>query len=145
MTNWDRSLLGKEFARTEEYVTRQMLLDYATLMGTTNPVYTDPQAARAQGYGDIIALPTFIMVRGAWPLTPPEMEFAGMGINAGYDCTFYDVIYPGDTLTYSTCLADLYEKTGRSGTMRFVVRETTVTNQHGITVALMRNPFILDW
>jgi hypothetical protein len=29
--------------------------------------------------------------------------------------------------------------------MRFVVRETTVRNQHGETIALVRNPFILDW
>jgi hypothetical protein len=29
--------------------------------------------------------------------------------------------------------------------MRFVVRETTITNQHGETVAVMRNSFILAW
>jgi hypothetical protein len=29
--------------------------------------------------------------------------------------------------------------------MRFVVRETTVTNQQGDTVAVLRNPFILGW
>jgi acyl dehydratase len=145
MANWDRSILGQEFARTEQQVTHEMLFDYANMMGTTNPIYLDPQAARAQGYRDIIALPTFITLRGAQPLTPPAMEFTGMGINAGYDCTFYGVIYPGDTLVYSTCLADWYEKTGRSGTMRFVVRETTVTNQHGTVVAVMRNAFILDW
>ena len=142
---WDRSMLGKEFVRLEQHVTRQMLLDYADMVGVTNPIYVDPQAAYAQGYRDIIALPTFITMRGAQPLTPPEMEFTGLGINAGYECLFYGVIYPGDTLTYSTYLSDLYEKTGRSGTMRFVVRETTVTNQHGDRVAVLRNPFILGW
>jgi acyl dehydratase len=73
------------------------------------------------------------------------MHFTGLGINAGYDCTFYGVVYPGDTLTYSTCLADIYEKTGRSGIMHFAVRETTITNQHGHLVAVMRNPFVLAW
>jgi acyl dehydratase len=145
MVNWDRSVLGKEFARLEQHVTREMLIDYAEMMGATNPIYVDPQAAQAQGYRDIIALPTLLLMRGAQPITPPEMEFEGFGINAGYECTFYGVIYPGDTLTYSICLADLYEKTGRSGTMRFVVRETTVTNQHGETIAVIRNPFILGW
>ena len=145
MVNWDRSLLGKEFVRLEQHVTRDMLLDYAAMMGTTNPIYVDAHAARARGYRDIIALPTFITMQGAQPLTPPAMQFTGMGINAGYDCHFSEVIYPGDTLTYSTCLADLYEKTGRSGTMQFAVRETTVTNQHGVVVAVMRNPFILSW
>jgi acyl dehydratase len=145
MVNWDREVLGKEFARLEQHVTRELLLEYATLMGTTNPLYLDADAARAQGYRDIIALPAFITAQGAQPLVPPELAFTGMGINAGYECLFYDVIYPGDTLTYATCLSDLYEKTGRSGTMQFVVRETTITNQHGDVVAVMRNTFVLGW
>ncbi len=140
-----RQLLGKEFIRREEHVTRESLLEYATLIGTTNPLFLDPQAARARGYRDIIALPSYVTYFGAQPIVPPEMQFHGLGINAGYECTFYGVIYPGDTLTYSTRLVDMYEKTGRSGTMRFVVRETTVTNQHGELVAKIRNPFILDW
>ncbi len=145
MVNWDRKILGQEFSRQVERMTREMLLDFAALMGTTNPIYRDPQAARAQGYRDIIALPAFVMVRGAVPLVPAELDFHGMGINAGYECTFFEVIYPDDTLTFSTCLVDMYEKTGRSGVMRFVVRQTTVTNHHGNTIAVMRNPFILDW
>lgn len=145
MVNWDRKILGQEFSQQVEPVTRQALLNFAALMGTSNPIYCDPQAARARGYRDIIAMPAFLMVRGAEPLVPPELDFHGMGINAGYECTFFEVIYPDDTLTFSTCLVDMYEKTGRSGIMRFVVRETTVTNQHGKTVAVLRNPFILDW
>ena len=145
MVSWQRSMLGKEFARMEQFVTRDMLLEYADLMGTTNPIYLDPQAARARGYRDIIALPTFITAQGAQPLLPPEVDFAGMGINAGYECLFHSVIYPGDTLTYSTCLSAFYDKTGRSGTMRFVVRETTITNQNGEVVAVMHNTFVLGW
>jgi acyl dehydratase len=145
MGNWQRSMLGKEFARMEQHVTRDMLLEYADLMGSTNPLYRDPQAARARGYRDIIALPTFITAQGAQPLLPPEVGFTGMGINAGYECHFHGVIYPGDTLTYSTCLSDFYDKTGRSGTMRSVVRETTITNQNGEVVAVMRNTFVLGW
>jgi acyl dehydratase len=145
MVNWDRSVLGKEFARLEQHVTRDMLLDYAELMGSTNPIYLDAAAAQARGYRDIIALPTFITAQGAQPLLPPALGFKGMGINAGYECIFHGVVYPGDILIYSTCLADFYDKTGRSGTMRFVVRETTITNQHHEVVAVMRNPFILGW
>ncbi len=145
MLRWDRSLLGKEFSRFEQHVTREMVLEYADIIGAKEPVYTDPLVARAHGYRDIIAPPTFVIWRGTYPIAPPEMGFNGTGINAGYQCIFYGVIYPGDVLIYSTCLVDLYEKTGRSGTMRFVVRETTVTNQHGETVAVLRNSFILGW
>src|SRR5215470_1630833 len=145
MLHWDRSLLGKEFSRFEQHVTRAMILEYTDIIGAKEPIYIDVRAAQAHGYRDIIAPPTFVTWRGAHPIAPPEIGFNGAGINAGYACTFYDVIYPGDTLIYSTCLVDMYEKTGRSGTMRFVVRQTTVTNQHGETVAVLRNPFILGW
>jgi acyl dehydratase len=145
MLRWDRSLIGQEFSRWEQHVTRETILEYAAIIGATAPVYTDPQAAQARGYRDIIAPPTFVTWHGGQPIVPPAMGFTGTGINAGYACTFYEVVYPGDILTYSTCLIDMYEKTGRSGTMRFVVRETTVTNQHADVVAVLRNPFILGW
>ena len=145
MVNWDRKILGQAFSHQMRHISRQALLDFVTLMGTTNPIYYDPQAAWAQGYRDIIAMPAYMLVHGSIPLMPPALDFHGMGINAGYECTFFEVVYPDDTLTFSTCLVDMYEKTGRSGVMRFVVRETTVTNQHGETVAVVHNPFILDW
>ena len=145
MLRWARSLLGKEFSRFKQHVTREMMLEYTDIIGVTDPVHRDAQAARARGYRDIIAPSTFVTWRGTQPIAPPEMGFNGTGINAGYECVFYRVIYPGDVLTYATCLVDIYEKTGRSGTMRFVVRETSVTNQHGDTVAVLRNPFILGW
>ena len=145
MVNWDRGLVGKVYSRSEQHVTRQKLLDYAGNLGCTQPVHVDAEAARAQGYRDIIALPTFVTWHGGGPIAPPEMAIQGIGINAGYDCTFHGPVYPGDTLTYTTRLADLYEKTGRSGTMRFVVRETVVTNQDAQTVAVLRNSFILGW
>ncbi|ETX02665.1 MAG: hypothetical protein ETSY1_02775 [Candidatus Entotheonella factor] len=145
ITDEHRQVIGKEFVRREQQVTRALLLEYADLMGTTHPIYLDPEAARARGHRDIIAMPTFLIAEASWPLVPPEIPFVGGGLNAGYDCAFYLDVYPGDTLTYSTCIADLYEKTGRSGTMHFVIRETTVTNQRHETVALIRNPFILRW
>lgn len=145
MLRWDRSLLGQEFSRCEQRVTRAMIVEYADIIGMTDPVYRDVQTAQARGYRDIIAPSTFVTWHGTYPIVPPEMGFNGTGINAGYTCLFYESIYPGDVLTYSTCLVDIYEKTGRSGTMRFVVRETLVINQHGATVAVLRNPFILGW
>jgi len=145
MLHWDRSLIGQAFSRFEQHVTRAMILDYVDIIGARDPVHTDPQAARAQGYRDIIAPSTFLLWRSGSPVTPPAMGFTGTGINAGYVCVFSEVVCPGDTLTYVTTLVDMYEKTGRSGTMRFVVRETIVTNQHGKTVAVLRNPFILGW
>lgn len=145
ITDEHHKVIGREFVRREQLVTRELLLEYADLMGTTHPIYLDAEAARARGYRDMIAMPTFLIAEASLPLVPPEIPFAGGGLNAGYECAFYREVYPGDTLTYSTRIADLYEKTGRSGTMHFVIREIKVTNQHHEIVALIRNPFILRW
>jgi acyl dehydratase len=145
ITDAHREVIGREFVQREQQVTRELLLEYADLMGATHPIYLDAEAARAHGYRDIVAMPTLLVAEASLPLVPPEIPFTGGGLNAGYDCKFYREVYAGDTLTYSTCIADLYEKTGRSGTMNFVVRETKVTNQHCEIVALIRNPFILRW
>ena len=45
---------------------------------------------------------------------------------------------PGDRITVTTKLADLFERPGRLGNMLFSVRETKYVNQFGQTVALQR-------
>ena len=50
-------------------------------------------------------------------------------------------MYAGDQLTASSHLKDVYAKTGRSGTMVFVVWETTFRNQHGDVVAEVQESF----
>ena len=49
---------------------------------------------------------------------------------------------PGDTLETKTKLKEVYAKTGRSGKMVFAVWETSLTNQNGDTVALVRESFV---
>ena len=46
-------------------------------------------------------------------------------------------IRPGDTITMKARITDVYEKTGRTGKMVFIVRETTYENQKGEKVAVV--------
>jgi hypothetical protein len=48
-------------------------------------------------------------------------------------------ITPGETLLGRTKVVDIYEKTGRSGALAFVVRETAVTDRAGEIVLTMRH------
>ena len=50
-------------------------------------------------------------------------------------------ICAGDQLNASSHLKDVYAKTGRTGTMVFVVWETTFTNQDGKVVAEVEESF----
>jgi acyl dehydratase len=56
-------LLGREFAPTAPYlVGREKVREFARAVFATSPLNHDPAAARAAGYSDIVAPPTFPVV-----------------------------------------------------------------------------------
>ena len=59
----DQSYLGREFPPTAPYeVGREKIREFADAIGDDNPLYRDQEAARAHGYPDVIAPPTFAIV-----------------------------------------------------------------------------------
>ncbi|QLD11193.1 FAS1-like dehydratase domain-containing protein [Microbacterium oleivorans] len=56
-------LVERAFAPTAPYlVGREKVRDFARAVFATDPQHTDPEAARALGYADVVAPPTFAMV-----------------------------------------------------------------------------------
>ena len=51
-------------------------------------------------------------------------------------------VRPGDTLTARASIHDVYDKTGRSGTMVFVIHRMDFTNQEGVAVATVDSKMI---
>ena len=59
----NQDYLGKVYPASEPYeVGREKIREFADAVGDANPVYRDPAAARALGYPDVIAPPTFPIV-----------------------------------------------------------------------------------
>ncbi|WP_217549088.1 MaoC family dehydratase N-terminal domain-containing protein [Streptomyces sp. GbtcB6] len=57
----DQSFVGRTYPPTEPYeVGREKIREFAEAVGDANPVYTDAEAAKALGYSDVIAPPTFV-------------------------------------------------------------------------------------
>lgn len=57
------AFIGREYPPTAPYeVGREKIREFADAVGDTNPVYRDRDAARAAGYDDVIAPPTFAIV-----------------------------------------------------------------------------------
>ncbi|OEV03439.1 MaoC family dehydratase N-terminal domain-containing protein [Streptomyces oceani] len=57
----DESFVGRCYPPVRSYeVGREKIRDFAQAIGDPNPVYTDPEAARALGHPDVIAPPTFV-------------------------------------------------------------------------------------
>lgn len=137
MIEFDRSILGKEFVLGTFDVTEDMIKAFAQAVGETSPQYVDPQAAKETASGGLIAPPIFYDVFRADQIPDPKVKFGKVAFNAGQRCEFHAPMRPGDTITMKTRITDVYEKTGRTGKMVFIVRETTYENQKGERVALV--------
>ena len=85
------------------------------------------------------APPTFLVA-----LAPPSMHLAeaeeyGKGwLNGGNRFEYLEPVRVGDRITATGRVADVYEKTGSSGSLLFIIFETEYVNQHGRTVARLR-------
>jgi len=135
----DPAILGREFDRAEhEPVTTKELISFARALGETHPSYTEPGP-------DLVAHPTFcVRFKGQrfFPDTLPENLRFRMSFDAGKDIMLGPPIRPGDRITVVSTLHEVYEKTGRTGSMVFVVVRFTMTNQSGETVAVVDNRFM---
>jgi len=133
---FDRSILGQEFDRVErEPVTVDEIVAFAHALGCTEPCYLEP------GSG-LVAHPTFVVrYRGRrfLPDSLPDPLKTRMSFDAGKDIDFGVPIRPGDRISVGAALHDVYEKTGRTGTMTFVVVRFVIRNQRGETVATIDN------
>jgi acyl dehydratase len=59
----DQSFIGRAYPPTAPYeVGREKIREFADAIGDPNPAYREPAAARALGYQDVIAPPTFAIV-----------------------------------------------------------------------------------
>jgi len=57
------SFAGRSYPPTSPYeVGREKIREFARAIGDSNPVYSDPEAAKAFGHPDVIAPPTFPIV-----------------------------------------------------------------------------------
>jgi acyl dehydratase len=76
----NKSTVGKVYRPAQTYqVGREGIGDFARAIGDANPLYLDPAAARAAGYADVIAPPTFLTAVGNRfeadnPMFDPEVE-----------------------------------------------------------------------
>jgi acyl dehydratase len=136
---FDRSILGQVFDETSfPPVTKEEITEYAASLGETNPLYADEAAAEKGPYGGLIASPTFVTKLRAQKFTPEHLpKFGKVGFDGGRDLELHAPVRPGDQLTMLSTIHDIYEKTGRTGSMYFIVIRNEVKNQKGEIVAVI--------
>lgn len=127
--------VGKTYAPSHYAVGREKIREYAYAVGETNPLHLDPDAAREQGYADVVAPPMFAVVYAARAVAPaildPEvgLNFALM-VHGSQEFRWGPLVVAGDEISTTARVADISERGG----MTFYVFESTSENQRGETV-----------
>ncbi len=144
MVDYDPTLIGKVFEITEPVpVTREMIRNFVEALGENNPLYTDEEAAKQGPNGVLVAPPSFaVTFRNGRHFFQHVPRFGRAGFDAGKDLEFVNPLKAGDSVTLSSSVKEIYEKTGRSGTMVFVVVRSTLRNQNGEVVAHIDHRFM---
>lgn len=139
---YDRSLHEKEHRAGPFEITADMILAVTASLGEKGAAFTSEAGAKEHGFRGMIAPPTLcsIFVREV-QLPDIGLDFGRVQMHAGQRVQPIAPIYAGDSISASSRLKDVYAKTGRSGTMVFVVWETTFHNQNGEVVAEVQESF----
>jgi acyl dehydratase len=137
------SIKGKEYAPYVVHVERGKIKEFARAIGDLSPFYVDDEVGRASPWGDVIAPPTFaITFKDEKADTASLLKDLGTDISrilhGEQEFEHFKPIRPGDTLLCRGRISDIYEKSGKSGPMAFVVRETTITDSDNDVVAKVR-------
>ena len=85
------------------------------------------------------APPTFVVALGAeTPQIPEALEYGRGWLNGGDRFEYLEPVRIGDRITTRTVLTEVYEKTGSSGSLLFLVFDTEYVNQHGRVAVRVR-------
>ena len=133
-------VVGKEYPPFAVTVERGAIKDFARAIGDLNPFYLDDEVGRASEWGDIIAPPTFPIAfrdESAALLRDLGTDVSRL-LHGEQEFEIFRQLRPGETYLCRSTIVDQYEKTGKSGPMAFVVRETAVTDKDNEIVAKTR-------
>lgn len=127
--------VGEEFDLSTFTIDGDKMVAWATAVGETDPRFVDPEHPEFQAH------PSFTTHCLSGRVLPEGFPQIGgpRGIDGGKAVEVHQPIRAGDELRASTTIADIYTKTGRSGTMIFIVQRMSFTNQRDEPVATV------DW
>lgn len=144
----DTSVIGKTTSRARIVVERGPVEVFASAVKDENPIYHDPEAAKAAGFDAIPAPPTFPFVAEHWgrfaeiqpedkPTGNPMFEIigglmanGGMILHGEQEFIYHRPVVVGDVLRGEGTCVDAYEKESKGKTMTFVVSETVWSDDH---------------
>jgi acyl dehydratase len=142
----DKKFIGYEVPPTLWDVEKGRIRFFAEVIGVTDPIHLDAAAAKAAGYRNVVAPPTFIF--GAESDSGVLMKLLDTlkidlrkVLHGEQRFDYHAPVCAGDTLRFQTRVTDIFDKKG--GALEFVVNDTKVTNQLGEHVADLHSVIVV--
>ena len=141
----NRAFIGREFPASAAYeVGREHVRRFAEAIGELDPVYLDPEAARAAGHPDVIAPPTFLTVLNfrfatEGPVADPELGLDySMVVHGEQSFELHRPVRAGDVLSSVQRVDDIRD----AGRNELILTSTEVTAADGERVATLRSTIV---
>ena len=147
----DKSVIGQCTGRWKVVIERGPVSNFAKAVTDSSPVYQDVTAAKAAGFDNIPAPPTWAFAMNNWGVFPedqPEdnpakpggtspvmqimgglMAKGGMILHGEQEFTYHRPLSVGDVLVGEGTVVDLYEKEAKGKTMTFLVTENAFKDE----------------
>lgn len=138
LTDEHRAWIGRASEPVTVTVSRRDIVKYAIATEQLQRRYLEGDAAPAMFLFNLFGIPTALAAlgedglprtRGAGPKLPLTRVMAG-----GTELLQHRPIRPGDVLTGTQRIVDMYEKQGAQGPLIFTVRELRVVDADGLPV-----------
>jgi acyl dehydratase len=129
----DPSFVGRSWPPSAPYIVgREKIREFATAIGATDAEYHDPEAARALGYPDVVAPPTFpivvTMAANGQIMRDPDlgMDYTRV-VHGDQKFSYVRPVVAGDTLVCVSTVEDITQRGGHD----FITTRADVTTESG--------------
>ncbi len=136
------ALIGKETPTVVAEVKAEETIPFAKALGDLNPLYVDSALAEGSRFGGLLAPPTFPVTLAAGNMDPDlffelGLNFASI-VHGEQEFEYFRPLRVGEKVTIKGRVADITEKTGKSGIMDVVILETTGYDDKGQKIYIAR-------
>jgi acyl dehydratase len=138
------ALLGKAYPSLHYEVGREKLREFAVAVGETDPLYHDLAVARAAGFPDLPAVPTFPVVlsmrAGRAAYDDPELgvDYSRL-VHGEQEFSYQRPVMAGDSLVATPTVVGIRSR-GRHETLTI---ETAITTEAGELVCTARSMVVI--
>ena len=130
----EKSNIGKEYPERTFEIEKCKIRELAKAIGDKSKVFYDEVVAREDGFEGLAVPPTFstlFALAGGLESVIIDLKInMAKLLHGGQEYEYFKPVKPGDIVKGKTIITDVIEKSGKAGTMDFVVMETTYINQN---------------